>query len=121
MSCQKPCEIDISASEYLARLVRMRDLTLERDADSDGIHAADDRDRLLGLDQQLELTSVHYKQARDWLLERKAPLRTLDALHLAVAQISDTRLVTSDANLADAAERHGVAVEFFTSHPAARI
>ena len=64
---------------------------------------------------------MHYKQARDWLLERKGPLRTLDALHLAVAQISDTRLLTSDAGLADAAERHGVAVEFFTSHPAARI
>jgi len=69
----------------------------------------------------LELASVHFKQARDWLLDRKAPLRTLDALHLAIAQISDTRLVTSDAGLASAAEKHGVAVELFTGHAAARI
>jgi predicted nucleic acid-binding protein len=60
-------------------------------------------------------TSAHYKQARDWLLERKSPLRTLDALNLAVAHASNARLMTADAILASAARKHGVTVRFFAS------
>lgn len=110
--------VEVEFASVLARLVRMGDLDARS---ATVIQTAFSQDIARNCYRVLELASVHYKQARDWLLERKAPLRTLDALHLAVAQISDTRLVTSDAGLADAAERHGVAVEFFTSHPAARI
>ncbi|MBA2592466.1 MAG: type II toxin-antitoxin system VapC family toxin [Pseudomonadota bacterium] len=110
--------VEVEFASVLARLVRMGDL----DARSAGvIQTAFSQDIARNCYRVLELASVHFKQARDWLLERKAPLRTLDALHLAVAQISDTRLVTSDVGLASAAEKYGVAVEFFTGHAAARI
>lgn len=42
------------------------------------------------------------------------PLRTLDALHLAVAASNNLRLVTADETLAEAANVFGVAVQLLT-------
>ncbi|MCL1473328.1 type II toxin-antitoxin system VapC family toxin [Argonema antarcticum] len=56
-----------------------------------------------GFYTRIPLESVHYQQAREWLARFDTPLRTLDALHLAVAADNDLRLVTADETLADAA------------------
>ncbi len=110
--------VEVEFASVLARLVRMGEL----DARSAGvIQAAFSRDIARHCYRVLELAAMHFNQARDWLLERRSPLRTLDALYLAVAKISDTRLATSDAGLASAAGKHGVAVEFFAGHAAAKI
>ncbi len=54
---------------------------------------------------------VHYRIARGWIDGFETALRTLDALHLAIAYSQDIRLVTADAGLADSAVVLGVAVE----------
>lgn len=44
-----------------------------------------------------------YRRARDWLLRRDVPLRTLDALHLAACHEAGAGLITCDAQLHRAA------------------
>ena len=51
---------------------------------------------------------VHYEIARDWIGRFATPLRTLDALHLAICSSADGLLLTSDRGLAEAARRFGV-------------
>lgn len=57
---------------------------------------------------QLPLESVHYETAGTWIAEFSAPLRTLDALHLAAAALADLTLLTSDRQLAGAAKHFGI-------------
>ncbi|MDY6802317.1 MAG: type II toxin-antitoxin system VapC family toxin [Cyanobacteriota bacterium] len=54
---------------------------------------------------------IHYRIARGWIDGFETALRTLDALHLAIAYSQDIRLVTADAGLADSAVVLGVAVQ----------
>lgn len=59
---------------------------------------------------RLPLDRRHYQLARDWLGRFSTPLRSLDALHLAVAASDGLQLVTSDAELARSGKRLGVSV-----------
>jgi uncharacterized protein len=65
-----------------------------------------------GLYQTVSFTDSHYNQARDWLRGFQTKLRTLDALHLAVAADFDLQIVTADKPLAMAAEQLGISVKF---------
>lgn len=61
-----------------------------------------------------EITPVqdlHFKLANDWIDSFITGLRTLDALHLAVAHANETALLTADEMLAKAAKKLGIAVE----------
>jgi predicted nucleic acid-binding protein len=58
---------------------------------------------------RLPMERRHYKLARDWLARFTTPLRTLDALHLAVAGSEGLRLVTADRTLARSARHLGIA------------
>ena len=49
-----------------------------------------------------------YGLARDWIGRFTAPLRTLDALHLAAAFGNDLELLTADRAMASAAKHFGV-------------
>lgn len=49
------------------------------------------------------LETLHYRLARDWIARFDLPLRTLDALHLAVSRINNLSLITADAKLAESA------------------
>ena len=51
---------------------------------------------------------IHYHLAREWISRFTTPLRTLDALHLAVASQNNIRLVTADTALAASAQFLGV-------------
>jgi predicted nucleic acid-binding protein len=53
----------------------------------------------------------HYEVARDWVGRCVTPLRTLDALHLAVCFASDAVLLTADVNLAKAGRHFHVPTE----------
>lgn len=57
---------------------------------------------------RLSIESYHYKLARDWLSGLTIPLRTLDALHLAVAASKELTLATADGALARAAKALGI-------------
>lgn len=54
----------------------------------------------------------HYENARSWLARLNSPLRTLDALHLAIADIEGLRLATADHDLSRSARSLGVPVTF---------
>ena len=52
----------------------------------------------------------HWRLARGWIGLFSTPLRTLDALHLAIASAENLALVTSDQQLIQAADALGVKV-----------
>ena len=52
----------------------------------------------------------HWRLARGWIGLFSTPLRTLDALHLAIASVGDLEVVTSDQRLVQAADILGVKV-----------
>lgn len=59
---------------------------------------------------RLALGRRHYQLARDWLASPPAPLRSLDALHLAAAALADRVLITADRRQAVAGEALGLQV-----------
>jgi uncharacterized protein len=61
-----------------------------------------------GFYRQFALEAVHYEIARDWIKRFDTPLRTLDALHLAIAASYDIPLVTVDEGLVVSADLLGV-------------
>jgi uncharacterized protein len=67
-----------------------------------------------GLYRRLLISEQHYVQARDWLQSFQTPLRTLDALHLAVAAATDLQLVTADKTLASSANDLGLVTQFLS-------
>ncbi len=58
----------------------------------------------------LPLERHHLRLAQDWIGQFRAPLRTLDGLHLAVAATGGIRFATADRALAGCAEAFGVEV-----------
>jgi predicted nucleic acid-binding protein len=65
--------------------------------------------------RRLPLERRHYVLARDWLGRFAVSLRTLDALHLAVAASDELRLVTADHGLAKSSRILGVDVQLITA------
>lgn len=63
-----------------------------------------------GLFHYLPVEPRHYRQAKTWISRFTAPLRTLDALHLAVSASSSIELLTADIRLADSARHFGIDV-----------
>ena len=61
-----------------------------------------------GLYIQLPVHNHHWRLARGWIGLFTAPLRTLDALHLAIASAEGLTMVTSDRALHQAANSMGV-------------
>lgn len=61
-----------------------------------------------GLYEIVPVTPRAYALARDWLASFQTPLRTLDALHLAVAFGGDSTLVSADRELVHSARYCGV-------------
>lgn len=94
--------VEIELASVLARKLRMREISA---ADAGAalalFHAHQDE----GLYRVLPVEAAHFQRARRWMEAFGTPLRTLDALHLAVSFDSGCVLVTADATLAQAASR----------------
>ena len=60
--------------------------------------------------QYLSIQSKHYTTAMNWIAEFNTPLRTLDALHLAIAAQNKAPLLTADIKFAKSAKTLGVDV-----------
>lgn len=58
--------------------------------------------------QWVAIDHHHYRKALSWISQFNTPLRTLDALHLAIVATENATLVTADRQLADAARVYGV-------------
>jgi predicted nucleic acid-binding protein len=68
-----------------------------------------------GLYARIALQRRHYEAARSWLARFTLPLRALDALHLALADLEGLRLATADRDLSRSARSVGVAVTLVRS------
>lgn len=60
------------------------------------------------------LSSIVYKQARVWLVQRKTALKAFDALHLATSFSLNAKLITADWILASAANTFAVPSELIS-------
>jgi len=58
--------------------------------------------------RRLPLERQHYDIAFTWLAQFSTPLRTLDALHLAVAAGNDLKMITADKQLSISGRKLGV-------------
>jgi uncharacterized protein len=100
--------IEVELFSAVARKLRMREISPEEA-------------RQIGLDFQtyldenfytcIPLEPIHYNLARDWSSGFEVPLRTLDALHLAVAISNQWLLVTGDEALTRSAQTLGIEVQ----------
>lgn len=68
-----------------------------------------------GFYQRIVINEQHFTQAGAWLSSFKTSLRTLDALHIAVAAQVARQLVTADKGMASGAEYLGIAVKFLSA------
>ena len=68
-----------------------------------------------GLFVVVAVENQHWRLARGWLGLFSTALRTLDALHLAIASCEELELVTSDKVLYQAGTELGVMVQFLTN------
>jgi uncharacterized protein len=91
----------------LARWVRMENLT---EPAANRIESAFHEDVVSGRFRVLPLQALAVERAHHWLLTRQTSLRTLDALHLAHAEIGGGALVTLDDRQFESAVYWGVAV-----------
>jgi predicted nucleic acid-binding protein len=96
----------VEFSSAIARRVRMRQFTADQA-----------RSALSLFDQwvaqsamRAEITSADIALAGSFLRRLDLPLRTLDALHIAIVQRLDATLVTFDRRMADSARTLGIAV-----------
>lgn len=107
-STAQPSISDLTEVELLSALGRkirvgeMRTIEAERVAAQFLAHLESN------LYNRLPIERRHYKLARDWLGRFTTPLRTLDALHLAVAATEGLRFATGDRALARSAVDLGI-------------
>lgn len=93
--------VEVELYSALARKVRQGEISGE-DADRARSHFS--THLAAGYYERLPLARAHYELARRWLAAPAPPLRTLDALHLAVAAVDQRTLATADRALARAAQ-----------------
>jgi len=106
----KPAVSDLTEVELfsaVARKVRMGDLN---QLDGNRILSKFLSHLNGGLFTVIPIESQHWRIARGWIGLFNTSLRTLDALHLAVASAGDFTMVTSDRRLLQAADALGVTV-----------
>lgn len=103
------CEVELMSA--LARKIRDQSLAL---SDAERIVTKFNEHVQSGLYLHLTLSEQHYLLARNWLQSFQTTLRSLDALHLAIASSTNLQLVTADKALAVAATELGVATQFLS-------
>jgi uncharacterized protein len=100
--------VEVELFSALSRRVRMREISQEN---ARGIVEQFQADLDSGFYTSIALEPVHYNLAREWVGRFDTPLRTLDALHLAIAAENNLCLVTADEALTGSAEAFGVEVQ----------
>jgi predicted nucleic acid-binding protein len=96
---------EVEVASALSRWVRMGELT---EPQVNRIESAFQDDVRSGRFVRCMLEPVHFQRAVYWISMRKTSLRTLDALHLAVAEHHDACLISDDTALVSAATFFGL-------------
>ena len=98
---------EVELASAISRKIREKNLSLE---DGNKIfnqfqtHLKESLYRLIAIEDR------HYQTAINWILQFAAPLKTLDALHLAIASGDNLTLLTADRQLNAAAKHFGIKV-----------
>jgi len=100
--------VEVELFSAVARKLRMREISPE-EARQIGLDFQTDLDE--NFYTRIPLEPIHYNLARDWISGFEVPLRTLDALHLAVASSNQLLLVTGDEALARSVRTLGIEVQ----------
>lgn len=103
--------VEVELFSAISRRVRMGELSLN---DARRITELFENHINEGLYRFVLLQNQHYRLAKDWIARFDLPLRTLDALHLAVSSIDDLSLVTADNKLAQSATLLGIDILLLT-------
>jgi predicted nucleic acid-binding protein len=110
ISSDRPCissltEVELASA--IARKIREKDLSQEggnKIFNQFQTHLKGPLFRLITVEGR------HYKTAKNWILQFAVPLKTLDALHLAIAAEGDYTLATADRQLDISAKYFGIDV-----------
>jgi predicted nucleic acid-binding protein len=101
---------DLTVAEFLVGLARKVKLAVLSSGQSETARASFEAHLSEGLFQRIPLRSAHAEAAGELASRSGVMLRTLDAIHLAVASKLETPLATFDTRLADAARDLGFEV-----------
>jgi len=105
-----PCVSWLTEVEFASLVARKRRMGELDAAEATAVLAAFGGHLAAGVYRSVPLEPPVYEAARRLIAETLAPLRTLDALHLAVVVRHALGLVTADRDMAEAAEALGLAV-----------
>lgn len=100
---------EVELCSAVAKKVRSGDLLHMDGAKILALFRTHMKDRRFG---SLALDTEHYRIASDWLGQLRWSLRTLDALHLALAASRQATLLTADIDMAGCGPHLGVKVRF---------
>lgn len=67
-----------------------------------------------GVYTRLGVNAAHFAKARDWIATLTISLQSLDALHVAIAEMSGCSVITADTVLANACTRVGVSARLIS-------
>lgn len=96
---------EVEFNSAVSRRVRMKELPAEAGQQVVSLFQLHVKQQIFHM---LPLMQKEYELARNWLGDFKTPLRTLDALHLAVVFANKLELVTADTLFAKSAKKLGV-------------
>ncbi len=97
--------VEVEFVSALARKVRAREMLR---ADARRLLAAFQSHLEQEIYIRLAVNRPHFAQAREWIATFTVPIRTLDALHAAMAAIQGCPILTADVALAKACAQIGV-------------
>lgn len=97
--------IRVEFASLLSRKFRTKEM---EEADARRTMAALDRHLSAGSLRMLAMVARDFRQATEWIMAMKYPLRAADAIHLAVAARQDAVLWTLDKSLTHAAKWVGL-------------
>lgn len=108
ISVKSPCissltEVELASAS--SRKIRERHLSAE---DGNKIFNQFQTHLNESLYRLISVGNRHYQTAKNWILQFTTPLKTLDALHLAIAAEGDLSLLTADRRLIISAKYFGI-------------
>ncbi len=105
---REPVISALTVVEFASAISRKNREKTIASADAKSVWERFDFHRKNGYYSVKNLESDHFAAAASFIMQLKTPLRTLDALHLAIAKKSSVRIITADGMLAKSAEKLGV-------------
>jgi uncharacterized protein len=103
--------VEVEVFSAVSRRVRMGEISLDQ---ARQIATDFQTDLQNGFYTRFAVEPIHYDRARDRISQFNTALRTLDALHLAIAASNNLPLITADERLAQVADALGVTYQLLT-------